>query len=243
MTNHVPLRDLFMQRQAVMIAQLTASRMTLPHPGTKGDATELHWIEMLAAHLPRRYNARKAQVMDHTGALSEQVDVVIFDAHYCPLLLEDGDACYVPAESVYAVCEVKQHVSKETIEYASGKAVSVRRLIRTSAPVVHAGGTFAPKQPPDILAGLLTLDSRWSPPFGDSFTASLSGLPSSGMLQFGCALRHGAWQADRRPDGTIVSSVSSPETALISFFLALLASLQSIGTVPAMDLTEYARAL
>src|SRR6185312_16913070 len=98
----VALRELFLQLQKVMIAQLTATRATLPHPGNKGDATETHWTDMLTTHLPQRYNVRKARVIDHTGALSDAIDVVIFDAQYCPLILEDGDACYVPAESVYA---------------------------------------------------------------------------------------------------------------------------------------------
>lgn len=242
MSNRVPLRDLFLQRQRVMHARLTASRMTLPHSTTKGDATELHWIDMLTAYLPKRYNVRKAQVMDHTGSLSDQLDIVIFDGQYCPLLLEDGGACYVPAESVYAVCEVKQELSKQEIEYAGRKAASVRALARTSAPIVHAGGTYPPKEPLPIVAGLLTTESSWSPPFGDAFVAALGGLAPDEFLQFGCALGHGAWEAERG-EGGVVTSVSSGETALISFFLALLASLQRMGTVPAIDLSQYARAL
>jgi hypothetical protein len=226
-----------------MIAQLTASRLTLPHPGTKGDATEMHWTDMLRTHLPQRYTARKGQVIDHTGTLSHQLDVVIYDAQYCPLLLEDGDACYVPAESVYAVCEVKQELTKETIQYAGDKAASVRALHRTSAPIVHAGGTYPPKEPLPILAGLLTLESGWSPPFGDSFVGALGGLSPEQFLQFGCALQQGAWEATRNEEGELLTSTSSSEAALISFFLALLAALQRMGTVPAMDLGEYAKSL
>ncbi len=243
MSNRVPMRDLFLQRQRVMHAQLTASRLTLPHASAKGDATELHWTDMLQAYLPKRYNVRKAQVIDHTGHLSQQLDVVIFDGQYCPLLLEDGDACYVPAESVYAVCEVKQELSKQEIEYAGKKAASVRALARTSAPIVHAGGTYPPKEPLPILAGLLTTESSWSPQFGAAFEAALDWLAAEDSMQFGCALGHGAWEAQRADGGGLVTSVSAGDTALISFFLALLASLQRMGTVPAIDLSEYAKAL
>lgn len=243
MTNQVSLRELFLRQQAVMIAQLQASRSTLPHPGTKGDATELHWIEMLAKHLPRRYCVRKAQVMDHTGTLSEAMDIVIYDAQYSPLLLEDGPACYVPAESVYAVAEVRQELDKGNIEYAGGKAASVRALKRTSAPILHAGGRYEAKKPGPILAGLLTLESSWSPPFGESFIAALKGLKQNHELQFGCAMRPGAWEALLNDEGKLVVSVSDAETALISFFLALLASLQQLATVPAIDLSLYAKAL
>jgi hypothetical protein len=243
MTSQVSLRELFLRQQDVMIAQLQRSRATLPHPGTKGDATELHWTDMLGTYLPRRYCVRKAQVMDHTGTLSEAMDIVIFDAQYSPLLLEDGPACYVPAESVYAVAEVKQELDKGHIEYAGGKAASVRRLKRTSAPIMHAGGRYEPKKPGPILAGLLTVESSWSPPFGKSFKEALGGLAQDHELQFGCALRHGAWEALPDGEGELVVSASDNETALISFFLALLASLQRMGTVPAMDLAEYAKAL
>jgi hypothetical protein len=239
----VPLRQLFLQRQEVMAAQLTASRATLPHPGTKGDATEQHWTEMLTTHLPQRYSVRKAQVIDHTGALSDALDVVIFDAQYCPLILEDGDACYVPAESVYAVCEVRQELKKANIEYAGAKAASVRRLARTSAPIVHAGGVYPPKEPLPILAGLLVLDSDWSPAFGKPFETALRELDTQNELQFGCVLKHGAWECVREETGGLRVATSDSQTALISFFLALLAALQRMGTVPAIDLAEYAKSL
>ena len=45
---------------------------------------------------------------------------------------------YIPAESVYAVFEVKQDV-KGYIDYAAQKVESVRRLKRTSIEMVASG--------------------------------------------------------------------------------------------------------
>jgi hypothetical protein len=45
---------------------------------------------------------------------------------------------YIPAESVYAVFEVKQDV-KGNIDYAAQKVESVRRLKRTSIEMVASG--------------------------------------------------------------------------------------------------------
>ena len=84
-----------------MIGTLTANRGVIPHPGTKGAAAELHWLEMLNAYLPKRYQAESAFVLDHQGGLSEQIDIVIYDRQYSPLLFKEGPATYVPAESVY----------------------------------------------------------------------------------------------------------------------------------------------
>ena len=47
--------------------ELTAARRALAHPTEKGDASEETWIELLNKHLPRRYEARKAHVVDSTG--------------------------------------------------------------------------------------------------------------------------------------------------------------------------------
>jgi hypothetical protein len=107
----------------------------------------------------------------------------------------------------------------------------VRALKRTSAPIMYAAGQYEAKKPGPILAGFLTLESSWSPPFGESFEAALEGLKPGEELQFGCALRHGAWEAMPNDESKLVVSASDEETALISFFLALLASLQRLAAV------------
>ena len=67
---------------------------------------------MLKKHLPSRYQVEKAFIVDINGELSEQIDIVIFDHHYCPLLFNLDGAVYIPAESVYAV--LKPIVKQET---------------------------------------------------------------------------------------------------------------------------------
>lgn len=239
--NKVSLRDLFLMKQAELQAALMTSRIVIPHQGEKGAATELHWLEMLDTHLPKRYKARRGMVIDSTGAMSDQIDLIIHDAQYSPLLFSSGETCYIPAESVYAVFEVKQEISKETVEYAGKKAESVRRLHRTSAPIVHAGGVYPPRDPPRILAGLLASESSWTPPFGDPFERALNRLKDAESLDIGCGLHHGSFQPIRDDEGELTVAVSEPEVALVTFFLGLLALLQRMATVPAMDLAEYQR--
>ncbi len=59
--------------------RLEIVRKSLSHPGTKGDASENVWLELLQTYLPRRYEAAKAHVVDSRGVFSEQIDVVVFD--------------------------------------------------------------------------------------------------------------------------------------------------------------------
>lgn len=111
---------------------------------SKGDATEQHWIEFLRTYLPDRYKVDKAIVIDSTGNVSEQMDVVIYDAIYTPFIFKQDGFMYIPAESVYAVFEVKQDVEGH-IEYAAKKVESVRKLKRTSISMVSSGKLRLPE--------------------------------------------------------------------------------------------------
>ena len=69
-----------------MQTSLNVNRMHIGHPGSKGDATEQRWIDFLRTYLPNRYKVDKAIVIDSTGNVSEQMDVVIYDAIYTPFI-------------------------------------------------------------------------------------------------------------------------------------------------------------
>jgi hypothetical protein len=53
--------------------RLQIARQSFGHPGTKGDASEAIWLQMLQKYLPERYRAEKAHVVDSTGAFSDQM--------------------------------------------------------------------------------------------------------------------------------------------------------------------------
>lgn len=241
----INLRDVFLGLQDKMIAELRCNRASVPHPSLKGDATELCWRGVLNHYLPVRYKAEKACVIDADGGLSDQIDIVIFDRQYSPFLFNQCGVVYVPAESVYAVVEVKQELSKHEVEYAAAKAASVRRRRRTTAAITHAGGQYAPKKPFDILAGIVTLGSQWNPPLGPAFEATITALDAEHRLDLGCALEAGAFELSNAAPATAIPMLrtSQPADSLITFFLRLLSRLQQLGTVPAMDIGEYERCL
>lgn len=239
----VNLREIFLGLQTQMIAKLATARKSIPHPGTKGDVSESSWLQMLDTYLPKRYAVEKAIVLDCDGALSDALDIVVFDRHFSPFLFHQEGVCYIPAESVYAVFEVKQDASKENVEYAATKAASVRKLKRTSAPITHAGGSFDPVVPKEILAGLLTLTSVWHPAVGDPFVSLLKSFSAEKRLNLGCVLEGGAFDLVINDHGEAHVEVFPQEQALIQFFLSLLTKFQRIGSVPAMDIRSYAASL
>jgi hypothetical protein len=217
--------------------RLELSRKSLGHPGTKGDASEGVWLELLQKYLPARYRAERAHVVDSKGAFSQQIDVVIFDRQYSPFIFDFEDQKVIPAESVYAVFEAKQTINSSLIAYAQEKALSVRRLHRTSLPIPHAGGIYPPKTPARILAGILSFESEWSPALGEALEKALSNMPEESRLDLGCVAAHGVFACD--PNACYVLTLS--DKAATVFLFELIARLQTVATVPMIDVSAYAR--
>lgn len=215
--------------------RLAVAREAFGHPGAKGDASEHVWLELLQTYLPLRYRAEKAHVVDSKGVFSDQIDIVVFDRQYSPLIFRYEGELIIPAESVYAVFETKQVINAAHIDYAQRKVASVRRLYRTSLPIPHAGGTHGPKALPYILGGILAFESDWNPPLGESLTEALA-QNREGQLDLGCIAAHGFFC---EMSGRIsVTHQGKPATA---FLLELIARLQSSGTVPMIDTRAYAQ--
>lgn len=240
MSDKPTLRQLFDGLHRRLESELEIARETVGHAGTMGTVTEDRWITMLSEHLPKRYNVNRAFVIDSTGACSDQIDVVVHDRQYSPFVLNLGAALYVPAESVYAVLEVKQDLNAEHVKYAADKIASVRKLHRTSLPIKHAGGEYPAKPPHHILGGLVTLESTWRPPFGDAFRKAVSALSAAGRLDMGCAVRHGVFDVKyaKNEPAAIAAELSTASLAL--FLMRFIARLQTIATVPCIDVLAYA---
>ncbi len=141
--------------QERLVTDLATSRAIHRHPTAVGDGAEERWSKALRDHLPTRYAVSKAFVIDAHGAQSEQLDVVIHDPFYSACLVDIEGAKYIPAESVYAVLEVKQTLSPANVRYAGEKVASVRRLHRTSATIMqpHLGGGRVPPGPHITFSG------------------------------------------------------------------------------------------
>ena len=146
-------------------------------------------------------------------------------------------APYVPAESVYAVFEIRQELSKGNVEYAADKAASVRHLHRSSAPIRQLSQAAAAKEPPRILAGILATRNGWAG-FGSPLVSSLSSLTDDGRLDLGCVLDSGAFEV---PEGSPAPGMESApkDVGLAMFVMRLIARLNAMGTVPALDVRAY----
>lgn len=225
--------------QARLEGNLRGNRSAVTHPGARGEATEEDWLRILKDHLPGRYQADRAFVIDSRGGCSEQIDIVIYDRQYSPLLYNQANQRYVPAESVYGTFEIKQDLNREHVRYAAEKAASVRRLFRTSAAVPHIEGVAKPRPLPRIIAGILTYECSWKPPFGNPLLDALNSDNSDHQLDIGCALLQGAFESSYEANGKIsVTAIEGP-LSLIQFLMRLLRQLQALATAPAIDYSAY----
>jgi len=263
MSKDLSLKNLFKGLQSQMVNQMKTNRESINHPGTMGDSFEDVWIVWLRKYLPSRYCVDKAIIIDSKSQTSDQIDLVIYDQTYTPFVFNQNGVKYIPAEGVYAVFEVKPELSKKYILYAGDKVESVRRLERTSASIIDRGIKYSPRRLTQILGGILALETTIEDSTIEKHIKSLKGLKS---LEIGCAVNHKSFTVDYN------SAVSSPEedsldnnsllstyyekrsfdsvefsykyNSLVTFFLQLTRYLQqSIGTVAAIDLSEYANAI
>lgn len=217
--------------------RLRTARNAFGHAPTKGDASEHVWLELFNSYLPKRYNAAKAHVVDSNGKFSQQLDAVVFDRQYSPLIFHYEDQKIIPAESVYAVFEAKQSINADQVDYAAKKIESVRVLVRTSLPIPTANGWAKPKEPAHILGGLLTFESDWTPALSKPLTEALAKTSPLGRLDIGCVAAHGIFTRNDKGD-YMITPECKPAT---SFLFELIARLQTVATVPMMDIRAYAK--
>ena len=237
------LKSAFLDLQQEITQHLSTSRKHIRHPGAKGNASELKWMSTFEEYLPKRYCLSKAFVIDSRGQQSEEIDIVIYDRQYSPFFFKRENSLFIPAESVYAVLEIKQSINKNNLLYAGEKAASVRKLFRTSVAVPYVEGKYRSKPLFKILAGILTLDSDWKESFGKSFKSVIDSLDKDEQIDLGCILKCGAFEVKYKSPNSSQYEISSKKNALIFFFLKLLSRLQQLGTCPAIDIERYGESM
>ena len=80
------LKERLISVETVFIEELKRYQKEITHDGTLGDATEDAWIKLLQRYLPARYQVAKAFAVDHLGKTTDQLDCLIYDAHFTPAL-------------------------------------------------------------------------------------------------------------------------------------------------------------
>lgn len=219
--------------------ELIHMQKSITHDPTMGDAVEDSWIALLRKYLPNRYCVAKAFAIDHEGKTTDQLDCLVYDAHFTPALFGKDRHLYVPAEAVYATFEIKQRVNAQHLRAAAIKAASLRSLQRTSAPIPWANGINPPKQPFFILAGLLAMNSDWKDGLGRTFKKQLARWKGNQQLDVVLTASSGFYDCFSNNLATIAEG----EGSLIRGLFRLLHALRDRATVTAIEWDKYEAAL
>lgn len=230
------LKNRFISIEKAFIEELKRVQEEITHSGTLGDAWEDAWIGLLQKYLPTRYKVAKAFAVDHLGQTTDQLDCLIYDAHFTPILYGKDKHQYVPAEAVYATFEVKPSVTKENLEYAADKVASLRVLKRTSASLTSHLGTNPSKPLLPIIGGLLGLNASWEDGLGASFLKNFSEQNGERKLDLILTAESGTCDhLEQNHEPEIIIG----EGALIRGLLRLLTALRAKATVPAVEWDKY----
>jgi hypothetical protein len=245
----IDLHRLLRGQQRKLLSDQREDHDVHEHPTALGDANEVNWADAIERFLPRRYVvSTKAFVIAADGnATPDQIDILIHDRHFCPLWFVDkAKSRYVPAESVFAAFEVKPKIDKGYVEYTAEKLRSVRELHRTSAPIVDKGEVKPPREPFDIIGGILAIESGWTPMFGNPFQRAITAQAAQyeTRLDLGCAIGAGAFElVPQIEDVPAHIDTSEGDAVLMFFLLRLFGRLQAAGSPPAIDMHEYSKTL
>ncbi len=226
------IKSLFSTKQTILESKLS---ILLEHTVTKGDHCESAWIDFFRSFLPSKYAIDKGFVFDCEGNISEQIDIIIYDSLYTPLIFgTDAGEKFVTAESVYAVFDSKPKIDKENLEYTNKKIESVFKLKRTSRGVINAGRYCPPRELTKIIGGILAIDSV-------NIDTVKEHMKIYKYINVGCSIKKHSFLVNR-VDNEIDLKYSTNEETIMAFFYIILDELYKLGTVAGIDIRRYANA-
>lgn len=230
--------NLLLRKQDKLLSDLKEC-MDIEHPTGKGDSSEESWKEFLRSILPEKYKITKGYVIDSNGNESDQIDIIIYDALYSPLIMTTkAHEMYIPAEAVYAVAEVKQTINRSYLEYTQNKIQSVKNLYRSSRGMISSGKKVPPRNLTKIIGLLLATN------MDIDFHTLNKHLKQYTNIDICCSINKGTCYVLKNDSNAIIDIKNTPENeAILGLFFYLQNELHKIGTVAALDIRQYAKAL
>lgn len=106
--------------------QLTAQ---IWHGTGKGSAREAALRKFLKDYLPQRYAVGSGAVISPENKKSGELDIVIYDPLYCPILIKTDTHSIYPIESIYGAISVKSHLDSGELADAYQNIASLKSIV------------------------------------------------------------------------------------------------------------------
>ena len=107
---------------------------TVPHNALKGGEAEELVRRFLRSRLPQRFGVGAGFIIDQADGVSKQTDVVIYDAHNCPVYRASDTASIFPSNNVAAVVEVKSQLTTDELRRGFENIVAAKSLKKHGPP-------------------------------------------------------------------------------------------------------------
>ena len=129
------LNEIFQSIAINMLTEFEHTQTQIKHMGERGSEREAVLKSFLSKYLPTRYGISSGEIIDTEGGISHQCDLIIYDHFNSPLLLAGENIRIFPAESVFAVIEVKSVLSAKEIDDCITKIKHLKNLKRENGPI------------------------------------------------------------------------------------------------------------
>ena len=103
-------------------------------PGEFGSFREETCKDFIRCFIPQRLSIASGILLNHTGDVSSQCDIVIYDRNNTPLIENERNQRFFPVESVAAIGEIKSDMSKRNLKIALNKLARNKALASKNSP-------------------------------------------------------------------------------------------------------------
>lgn len=131
MTQQQPsIRELIRGVQRQMRIDFEQRTAQIPHPGEKGRGREDVVRSFLREYLPKRFEVGSGFIVDASGGVSRQIDIVLYDKLSAPVFPVTETQRFFPAECVAGAVSIKSSLDRRALEDAVENLISVAQLNR-----------------------------------------------------------------------------------------------------------------
>jgi hypothetical protein len=104
----------------------------MPHRRTRGEIREILVRELFRPFLPSDIGVGTGQVIDHTGKVSRQTDIILFDRSLAPPIMLNESLGLFPIESCLYVIEIKSVLNLDELRESHKNALALEALSYTN---------------------------------------------------------------------------------------------------------------
>lgn len=103
------------EKEKEILSQLAKQKSKISHPRHRGDLRENDFKSIINCVIPEAFKVSKGYAVNHYGAMSSELDCLIYAKDKTFTLVKKDDLEYIPIHSVLSTIEIKSNYNLEEI--------------------------------------------------------------------------------------------------------------------------------